>query len=104
MGQRGNTPSGFPGFACGEQGLGPCSPPVGPSAPLDSLTKGVFDPSGLPFRLFQAWSERRVTDAPHDRTRFGFLHMHFQYTEWNSSVYYKSSLFGGDAKESKGRP
>ncbi len=38
-----------PGFAFGEQGPGPCTPPEGPSAPLDSLTKGVFDPSGLPF-------------------------------------------------------
>ncbi len=33
--------------------------------PLDSPTKGVFDPSGLPFRWCLTWSERRVTDAPH---------------------------------------
>ncbi len=57
-----------PGFAFGEQGLCPCTPPEGPSAPLDSLTKGVFDPSGLPFRLCLTWAERRVTDAPHDLT------------------------------------
>jgi len=54
-------------FAFGDQGLCPWTPPEGPSAPLDSLTKGVFDPSGLPFRGEHAWAERRATGAPHRR-------------------------------------
>jgi len=64
-------PRHSPGFACGEQGLCPCTLPEGLSAPLDSLTKGVFDPSGLPFRLAHTWAERRVTDAPHDLAWLG---------------------------------
>jgi len=56
------------GFAFGDQGLCPWTPPEEALPPLDSSAKGVFDPSGLPFRGGLTWAERRVTDAPHDRT------------------------------------
>jgi len=71
-GRGGFAPSALPwGFAYGEQGLRPCTPPEEALPPLDSSAKGVFDPSGLPFLWIPTWAERRVTDAPHDRTWVG---------------------------------